>query len=512
MALSTLVWLGAAPSPSIAAHCDGASPTGAVPATFLRSYRAFFKSPTRLAIDNEDKVYVADPLNGRVVVRAPDGRIVMEMERLGYPVSVAVDSLGNIYVGDGKRGRVDILSRSGEVTGVLGQGDDEFTLPAFMAIHEDADGAHVYVVDTRQDVIKRYRGSSGALEISFGGTGSGDGQLRAPAGIAIAGDELTVVDRGNSRLQVFTADGVFLRKIEPPKDNCGFLCFFEGATQGRPHDTGLWIGAGGAMYLAETSKGRLVVLNNTGTGIGTVGDFGESPGKLRVPTDMVIDSCGRLFVASAANSRLEVFGLPGHVDPEQFAPGRLEVANEPIDPRTDNRLVAYLELPGHRLSEVTDVVANGFAVPVAVAAGDFDRDNIPDLELVFGGDLLSTLFGMTHATITVTGTAGGLRFDESDEVQLVAGTVDADGDGVADGSDLCPGTAVGQPVGSDGCSVAQRCPCDGPAPGAPWANHGQYVQCVVQVADELAAGGAIPTNGKGAITWVAARSDCGKRK
>jgi hypothetical protein len=423
---------------------------------------------------------------------------------------VAVDGSGNLFIGDGERGRVDTYDRTGQAVMALGQGDHEFLLPAFIATHEIAGATRVYVIDSGAHTVKRYNGATGALELSFGGNGSADGELKFPSGIALVNGQLLVVDRGNSRLQVFDENGMFVRSIEPAKDNCGFLCFSEGASRGRPHDTAVRVGKDGAIYLAETTKGQLLVLANDGSRLGAVGDFGEGRGKLRVPTDRVVDACGRLFVASAANSRVEIFGLPGHVDPEQFVPGRLTVNNQPVDPLDDVRLVAYLELPGYRLDAVTDIVANGIATPLATATGDFNHDDNPDLALEFDNNLLSTLIGMTEATITVTGSVAGLRFEQSRQVQLVAGSLDADEDGVDEPGDACPGTLAGDPVGPDGCSVSQRCPCAGPQAGVEWANHGAYVSCMAEARREFVAAGILSRSEATAIVRQAARSACGR--
>jgi hypothetical protein len=56
-----LLLLSMSPLPLWAGLCDDADPTGAVPAEFVRSYRAFLKSPTRLAIDSDDNIFITDP-------------------------------------------------------------------------------------------------------------------------------------------------------------------------------------------------------------------------------------------------------------------------------------------------------------------------------------------------------------------------------------------------------------------------------------------------------------------
>ena len=90
-------------------------------------------------------------------------------------------------------------------------------------------------------------------------------------------------------------------------------------------------------------------------------------------------------------------------------------------------------------------------------------------------------------------------------------STDADEDGVADSADLCPDTAQGAVVNADGCSIDQLAPCNGPASGGTWKNHGQYVSTVAHVAEDLVAQGLISPNEKGAIVAAAAQSKCGAK-
>ena len=90
-------------------------------------------------------------------------------------------------------------------------------------------------------------------------------------------------------------------------------------------------------------------------------------------------------------------------------------------------------------------------------------------------------------------------------------STDADEDGVADSADLCPDTAQGAVVNADGCSIDQLAPCNGPASGGTWKNHGQYVSTVAHVAEDFVAQGLISPNEKGAIVAAAAQSKCGAK-
>ena len=509
--MAAALLLATAPAASAAPTCSPASPYPAAPAEPLHAWHGFLRAPTRLAIDGDDNVYVADPLHGRIAVRAADGRIVEDLQGFDYPVSLAVDAAGRLYVGEGRDGRVDVYgpAPARERVAALGQGDGEFGLPAHVAVHDGAAGPRVFVSDAHADEVLAYDGASGARLLVIGGTGSAPGRFVFPSGLAVAAGELYVVDRGNSRLQVFGVDGALHRVVAPPVDSCGFLCAFEGATRGRARDAGVHVTADGVIWLAESSKGQVLAIGADGTGLGVVGRFGTAPGRLRVASDVVVDSCGRVLVASAANGRVELFGLPGHGDPEAFAPARLAVEGGALDPAADPLLVARLAIPGHRLGEITDLTANGFALPLALVEGDADRDAQPDLTITFGPDLVRALAGAGEAVVTVTGRVGALGFEASAGVELRV--TDADGDGIDDPLDACAHTPPGVAVDAAGCAVAQRCPCETRPDGEPWRNHGRYVSCVVHAAGRLLREGAIARGERRDLVRAAAHSACGAK-
>ena len=93
----------------------------------------------------------------------------------------------------------------------------------------------------------------------------------------------------------------------------------------------------------------------------------------------------------------------------------------------------------------------------------------------------------------------------------LSGETDADGDGVPDSLDLCPGTAAGAIVDANGCSIDQLAPCSGPASGGSWKNHGQYVGTVAQAAEAFLAQGLISEAQAEEIVAQAAESNCGTR-
>lgn len=92
----------------------------------------------------------------------------------------------------------------------------------------------------------------------------------------------------------------------------------------------------------------------------------------------------------------------------------------------------------------------------------------------------------------------------------LSGELDADDDGVPDELDACPDTPADSVVNAQGCSLNQLVPCEGPASGGTWKNHGQYVSTFTQTANQFAAQGLITRREKGQLTSQAARSNCGK--
>src|SRR6266404_1159533 len=89
------------------------------------------------------------------------------------------------------------------------------------------------------------------------------------------------------------------------------------------------------------------------------------------------------------------------------------------------------------------------------------------------------------------------------------GAPDQDFDGVPDSADTCPGTPACSLVDANGCSIDQLAPCDGPASGGTWKNHGQYVSAVAQAVNEFLAQGVINTTQADAIVAAAGQSPCG---
>jgi uncharacterized repeat protein (TIGR01451 family) len=150
------------------------------------------------------------------------------------------------------------------------------------------------------------------------------------------------------------------------------------------------------------------------------------------------------------------------------------------------------------------------APPAVVTFNASASDNCPGVGVVCAPASGSS-FPMGTTTVDCTATDGsGNTATCAFSVTVVPPTGDSDGDGVPDGRDDCPNTPPGEIVNSDGCSIAQLVPCDGPREGGTWKNHGQYVKSIVRTVKAFDRAGLITREERIQILVNAARSDCGR--
>lgn len=474
--------LSLVPGAAFASACEVGPATGVGPplVTHLRAYPWTFRTPTRMALAADSSLLVSDPQRQQIVTREASGRITDSHLIEGSPISVAVDAVGRVYVGDGDSGRVSVFSRNWEYLYDLGIGAGEFQLPVAISI-EPVDG-RVYVVDSKSHEVKVFR-SDGSSDFSFGGAGDGDGLFSFPAGIFIdaPSDELYVVDQLNYRVQVFDLLGGYLRCIGGTNANPGG---FFGRKRPLNQPQGVWLDRAGRVLVSDAADGQVKVFDRNGNALASIGEFGVSPGGLRIPMDLAVDAHNRLFVAASNNARLEVFGLDDYQDPEAIAPGVLDVDPAVLDrDALVDRLRVALELPGYRLDAIVpgSLQVNGIP-PLSLDKGDADRDLIPDLSGQFDAAALAQTLplsgaGQLKATALLS---NGFQLEAQATVSILSTVSDNDGDGVDNVLDLCPQTADGLLTDADGCSVAQLCPCEGPAESGAWRNHGRYLVCTVR--------------------------------
>jgi tripartite motif-containing protein 71 len=191
-----------------------------------------FDYPRGIAADSQGNFYVADSRNHRVQkFKAEDSQMAWSVGELGRaegdaqklstenlgkfsePNSVSLDADGRVYVVDTWNSRIQVLDpKNGKVKKVF-TSPDGFWGPREVAVDR---GGFVYVADTGRHRVVKFAPTGERVRVigSPKGKGSEEGEFNEPIGLALdpAGN-LFVADRLNFRIQVFDANGQFVRKF-----------------------------------------------------------------------------------------------------------------------------------------------------------------------------------------------------------------------------------------------------------------------------------------------------------
>jgi DNA-binding beta-propeller fold protein YncE len=197
--------------------------------------REFFKSPdgepfgliSRVAADDEDRIYVFQRRDPPVVVFSRDGKHHLASWGAGAvtdPHGLKIvgdtvyttdrsDSVAKSFTLDGKvklaLGTPGRHSDTGKITNWLAErAAGPFNHPTEMMKHPNGD---IYVTDGYRNARVHRFTRDGRLDKSWGEPGHGAGQFHLPHSIAFDDDgKLYVADRSNKRIQIFTPEGEFL--------------------------------------------------------------------------------------------------------------------------------------------------------------------------------------------------------------------------------------------------------------------------------------------------------------
>jgi DNA-binding beta-propeller fold protein YncE len=201
------------------------------------------------------------------------------------------------------------------------RGAPPFNRPTNLAVAPNGD---LYVSDGYGNARVHRFSPTGTLLASWGEPGTGPGQFMLPHGIAVdPNGDVLVCDRESDRIQVFTAEGRYLREITEVQ---------------RPTQIVL---AGGRMYVSELGwragqrsfrngpierdlPSRVTILGADGTVLRRLGGPDPcAPGSFCAPHGLAIDPKGDLYVAEVVWT---IAGKAGLVPPDCHSIQKLALA------------------------------------------------------------------------------------------------------------------------------------------------------------------------------------------
>lgn len=249
-------------------------------------------SDTRAAL-----VYVYDLARGRVfpIGWRGEGKLVR-------PSGVAIDEHDRIYVADAGRNVVVVYDGFGLFLKTVGV-PAEFDRLVDVAVSPD--GERVYALDrgdlaTTSHQVRLYD-ASGVLLKTFGGRGAEVGKLNNPAQLAVASSgEVYVLDAGNFRIQIFSANGDFVRMWGRAGQVLGDFA--------RPR--GLAVDQQGRVYVTDAAFQNVQLFDGDGRLLLTLGEVGpDGPGKFALPGGVAVDTKGHVFIVDQLFRKVEVWRM-----------------------------------------------------------------------------------------------------------------------------------------------------------------------------------------------------------
>jgi len=219
--------------------------------------------------------------------------------KFGSIFGLAMDDNDRLFVSDGQLHHVLVFNAKHQLE--AGFGDDTMKDPNGLAI--DTENRFIYVADTELDQVLVYDADTFKLLRKIGTTGQNHtltdpGNFSKPTNVAVDKDgNLYVTDTYNDRVEVFDADGAFIRTFGKNGDGPGDFA--------RPK--GIAIDCDGHIWVADAMLNRLQVFTPEGHLLLGMGGFGLLPGQFEALTGLTIDKQNRVFTSEQLLGRTQMY-------------------------------------------------------------------------------------------------------------------------------------------------------------------------------------------------------------
>ena len=261
-------------------------------------------SPNGIAVDSKNLVYIADSkVRAIFIVNVDTGEYSMIKNgtdaRFEWLVGLAIDDSDRLFAADSGKRHVVVFDANHKFEAAISEG---LVAPGGIAI--DNENRFLYVADAAQDLVFVYdvdppyklirkMGKPGTRH-----TSTAPGEFAKPVGVAVDQDgNVFVSDTWNNRIQMFDADGTFIRAFGEAGDGPGYFA--------RPK--GLSIDADGHVWVADAVQERVQVYTREGRLRIYMGESGLLPGQFQGLANVLVDKNNRVLTTELYPGRLQVF-------------------------------------------------------------------------------------------------------------------------------------------------------------------------------------------------------------
>jgi DNA-binding beta-propeller fold protein YncE len=262
-------------------------------------------APYGVAVDSKGLLYVADTKVGAIFIFNTENDDITLIRngadaRMKSIIGLAMDDSDHLFVTDNGSHSVLEFDKNHKYLGTFGGG--ELRNPCGIAI--DQENRFLYVVDTDLDQVIVFDADSHKVLRKLGTTGknhtlTSPGDFSKPTNVAVNADgDVFVSDTLNDRVEVFDADGNFIRAFGKNGDALGNFA--------RPK--GIAIDSDGHVWVADAMLNRLTVLTPEGQPLMAFGGYGIGPAQFQALTGLAFDGKSkRLFSAEQVYGRIQMF-------------------------------------------------------------------------------------------------------------------------------------------------------------------------------------------------------------
>jgi DNA-binding beta-propeller fold protein YncE len=256
--------------------------------------------PYGIAFDSKGRIFVADPPQGGVFVFDLENKKVeyRGVQQLRAPMGLAMDDTDRLFVSDSEQHVIFCFKADGGLEGTFGA--DKLFKPIGIAL--DRDNRYLYVADAGSNRIAVFDADNFKLLRSFGGKSDATmapGTFDRPTNVAVDDDgNVYITDTFNDRVQVFDADGQFVRMWGKTGNTAGSFM--------RPK--GIAVDSDKHVYVVDSEFNNVQMFDSEGHTLMFFGGRGDTPGAFTLASGIGFDErTHRVVVSEQWLGRVQVF-------------------------------------------------------------------------------------------------------------------------------------------------------------------------------------------------------------